>query len=59
MVALFAALLAVFGLIPKIDLPLGVPIIFEGLHVMVGAMQSYIFIILTTVYLAGAVADEH
>lgn len=39
--------------------PLGVPIIFEGLHVMVGAMQSYIFIILTTVYLAGAVADEH
>lgn len=32
--ALFAALLAVFGLIPKIDLPLGVPITLQTLGVM-------------------------
>jgi biotin transport system substrate-specific component len=34
MVALFGALLAVFGLIPKIDLPLGVPITLQTLGVM-------------------------
>jgi biotin transport system substrate-specific component len=33
-VALFAALLAVFGLIPKIDLPFGVPITIQTLGVM-------------------------
>lgn len=33
-VPLFAALLAVFGLIPKIDLPLGVPITLQTLGVM-------------------------
>lgn len=39
--------------------PLGLPILFEGLHVAVGALQAYVFIMLTTVYLAGAVAEEH
>lgn len=34
LVPLFAALLAVFGLIPKIDLPLGVPITLQTLGVM-------------------------
>jgi biotin transport system substrate-specific component len=34
LVALFAALLAVFGLIPKLDLPLGVPITLQTLGVM-------------------------
>lgn len=34
LVALFAALLAVFGLIPKIDLPFGVPITLQTLGVM-------------------------
>ncbi|MDM0091278.1 MULTISPECIES: biotin transporter BioY [unclassified Variovorax] len=33
-VALFAALMAVFGLIPKIDLPFGVPITLQSLGVM-------------------------
>ena len=33
-VSLFAALVAVFGLIPKIDLPLGVPITLQTLGVM-------------------------
>jgi biotin transport system substrate-specific component len=34
LVALFAALMAVFGLVPKIDLPLGVPITLQTLGVM-------------------------
>jgi biotin transport system substrate-specific component len=34
LIALFAALLAVFGLIPKIDLPFGVPITLQTLGVM-------------------------
>ena len=34
LIALFAALLAVFGLIPKIDLPLGVPITLQTMGVM-------------------------
>lgn len=33
-IALFAALLAVFGMIPKIDLPFGVPITLQTLGVM-------------------------
>ena len=33
-VALFAALLAVLGLIPKIDLPFGVPITAQSLGIM-------------------------
>ncbi len=39
--------------------PLGVPIVFLGLHVGVSLLQTYIFVLLTTVYLQGAVADEH
>jgi F-type H+-transporting ATPase subunit a len=39
--------------------PVGVPIIFLGLHIGVSLLQTYIFVLLTTVYLAGAVAEEH
>ena len=39
--------------------PLGIPIIFLGLHIGVSFLQAYIFVLLTTVYLAGAVAEEH
>ena len=40
-------------------IPIGVPIIFLGLHIGVSFLQTYIFVLLTTVYLAGAVAEEH
>jgi len=40
-------------------IPLGVPIVFLGLHMGVSLLQTYIFVLLTTVYLQGAVADEH
>src|ERR1700756_660735 len=39
--------------------PLGIPILFLGLHLGVSFLQTYIFVLLTTVYLAGAVAEEH
>jgi F-type H+-transporting ATPase subunit a len=39
--------------------PLGIPILFLGLHIGVSLLQTYIFVLLTTVYLQGAVADEH
>jgi F-type H+-transporting ATPase subunit a len=46
--------LVFFSLIPVI-----VPVIFEGLHLFVALLQTYIFVMLTMVYLAGAVSEEH
>jgi F-type H+-transporting ATPase subunit a len=40
-------------------IPIGAPIIFIGLHIGVSLLQAYIFVLLTTVYLAGSVAEEH
>ncbi|HXW93086.1 MAG TPA: F0F1 ATP synthase subunit A [Terriglobales bacterium] len=39
--------------------PLGIPVLFLGLHMGVALLQTYIFVLLTTVYLQGAVAEEH
>src|SRR5437773_4111079 len=39
-------------------IPIGVPVIFIGLHIGVALVQTYVFVLLTTVYLAGAVAEE-
>jgi F-type H+-transporting ATPase subunit a len=39
--------------------PVGVPIIFLALHLGVSLLQTYIFVLLTMVYLSGAVAEEH
>lgn len=46
--------LAFFSLIP-----IGLPIIFLALHLGVSLIQTYIFVLLVTVYLAGAVSEEH
>ena len=35
------------------------PVIFMGLHVFVGAIQAYIFMLLTMVYVGSAVAHDH
>ncbi|HEY1525456.1 MAG TPA: F0F1 ATP synthase subunit A [Candidatus Angelobacter sp.] len=40
-------------------LPIGLPVIFLGLHVGVSFLQAYIFVLLTTIYLSGVVAEEH
>jgi F-type H+-transporting ATPase subunit a len=39
--------------------PIGLPVVFLLLHVGVSFLQAYIFVLLATVYLAGAVAEEH
>jgi F-type H+-transporting ATPase subunit a len=35
------------------------PAVFMGLHVFVSLLQAYIFMLLTMMYVAGAVAEEH
>jgi F-type H+-transporting ATPase subunit a len=35
------------------------PVIFMGLHVFVGVIQAYIFMLLAMVYVGGAVVHEH
>jgi len=40
-------------------IPIGIPIIFEGLHIGVSFIQTYIFVLLACVYLGEAVAHEH
>jgi F-type H+-transporting ATPase subunit a len=40
-------------------IPLGIPVVFLGLHIGVALLQAYIFVLLAMVYLAGAVAMEH
>lgn len=40
-------------------IPIVMPIPFLGLHIFVSLLQTYIFVLLTTVYLQGAVSDEH
>jgi F-type H+-transporting ATPase subunit a len=40
-------------------IPIGVPIAFLGLHIGVSLLQTYIFVLLTTVYLQGAVGEQH
>jgi F-type H+-transporting ATPase subunit a len=39
--------------------PLAIPVFFEGLHIAVALLQTFIFVLLTMVYLAGAVSEEH
>jgi F-type H+-transporting ATPase subunit a len=40
-------------------IPIGVPIIFNGLHIVVAFLQAYVFMLLTAIYVSGAVAEEH
>jgi F-type H+-transporting ATPase subunit a len=40
-------------------IPLFVPIVFEGLHIGVALIQTYIFVLLACVYLGEATAHEH
>jgi len=39
--------------------PVLVPAVFMGLHVFVSFLQAYIFVLLTMVYVSGAVSQEH
>jgi F-type H+-transporting ATPase subunit a len=39
--------------------PIGVPLIFLGLHLGVSVIQAYVFMLLSTIYLSLAVSHEH
>jgi F-type H+-transporting ATPase subunit a len=40
-------------------IPILVPIVFIGLHVVVAILQAYVFMLLSIIYVSGAVAEEH
>jgi F-type H+-transporting ATPase subunit a len=40
-------------------IPIGVPVAFIGLHIGVAFIQAYVFVLLATVYLAGAAGEAH
>lgn len=40
-------------------IPLGVPLVFEGLHVGVSVIQTYIFVLLAAAYIGEATAHAH
>ena len=46
--------LAFFSLVPVL-----VPVVFLGLHLFVSLVQTFIFVMLTLVYLGMAVSEEH
>ena len=46
--------LAFFSLVPVL-----VPVLFLGLHLGVALVQTFIFVVLNTVYLGGATGEEH
>lgn len=39
--------------------PLGIPIVFNALHIFVAVLQAYIFMLLTIIYLNMAVSEQH
>ena len=39
--------------------PIGIPIIFLGLHLFVAGIQAYVFILLAMIYLSLAISHEH
>ena len=46
--------LAFFSLIP-----IGIPLIFLGLHLGVAVIQAYVFFLLACIYLSLAIAHDH
>jgi F-type H+-transporting ATPase subunit a len=40
-------------------IPIGVPIVFMGLHIVVAVLQAYVFMLLAIIYVSGAVSEEH
>ncbi len=40
-------------------IPILVPVAFIGLHIVVAILQAYVFMLLSIIYVSGAVAEEH
>ena len=51
---LMAATLVFFSLVP-----IGIPLVFLGLHLGVAVIQAYVFLLLASIYLSLAVAHDH
>ena len=47
------------GLVFFSMIPIGIPILFSGLHILVAVLQAYVFMLLTIIYVSGAVSEEH
>jgi F-type H+-transporting ATPase subunit a len=39
--------------------PVGIPVIFLGLHVFISLIQAFVFMLLTMIYLSLAISREH
>jgi F-type H+-transporting ATPase subunit a len=39
--------------------PIGIPLLFMGLHLGVAVVQAYVFFLLASIYLSLAVAHDH
>lgn len=48
----------VLGLVLAV-FPVVIPIVFIGLHIFVSIIQAYIFTVLPSIYIGGAIAEEH
>jgi F-type H+-transporting ATPase subunit a len=40
-------------------IPVGIPVIFLGLHIFISLIQAFVFMLLTMIYLSLAVSHEH
>jgi F-type H+-transporting ATPase subunit a len=40
-------------------IPVGIPVIFLGLHVFISLIQAFVFMLLTMIYLSLAISHEH
>ncbi len=40
-------------------IPIGIPLVFMGLHLGVAVVQAYVFFLLAAIYLSMAVAHDH
>ncbi len=40
-------------------IPIGIPVLFLGLHILVAVLQAYVFMLLAIIYVSGAVSEEH
>ena len=56
--ALFVQKVSVLGYL-LFAVPLIVPLAFIGLHILVGVLQAVVFTLLPSIYLGGAVGEEH
>ena len=61
-IRLYANMFAPGGLVVLVFfslIPIGIPVVFLGLHLAVSVIQAFVFMLLAMIYLSGAVTVEH